>query len=98
MAAQLPLFSSAPKEQLPGANGNGASHGHANGSGRSSPSSSFGVTNLPSLFARPRAGFLASGIAKRLAAALLIGLACVVGLSTVLPVRPFLPALFLRPH
>lgn len=48
-----------------------------------SPSSS----SLSSIFSH-RLGFLPSGLAKRLAAALFVGLACVVGLSFLLPVRP----------
>jgi hypothetical protein len=51
------------------------------------PSSSSPVSSLSSMFAKHRSTFLSGGLAKRLVAALLVGLACVVGLSFLLPVR-----------
>lgn len=43
--------------------------------------------NLSNLLTKRAGGFLSSGLAKRLAAALLIGFTLVVGFSTLLPVR-----------
>jgi hypothetical protein len=50
-------------------------------------SSSSTASPFSSVFARHRLGFVSNGIAKRLVVALFIGLACVAGLSLLLPVR-----------
>jgi len=81
----MPLFTS--KEMEPQHHQNGSAGPGNKYALLPLPSSSSPTSAFSSVFVRHRLGFLSNGIAKRLVVALFIGLACVAGLSVLLPVR-----------